>query len=182
MDVPTGAEPRDAADGHAAADERNEAVRGTSLRLPAAYGSPSTVLAWPDVEQRLVTAPVYWLVTARADGRPHAVPVDGLWVDGAAYVGGHPATVHERNLRRDPRVVLHLESGQSAVIVEAVAERRTPSPDEAQRLAQAADAKYGYGTTAEEYRHGVWRLGPRVVLAWTTLYEDATRFTFRPQE
>ena len=120
------------------------------------------------------------LVTTRADGRPHAVPVDGLWVDGAAYVGGHPATVHERNLRRDPRVVLHLESGQSAVIVEAVAERRTPSADEAQRLAQAADTKYGYGTSAGAYLGEVWCLRPRVVVAWTTLYEDATRFTFDP--
>ena len=53
-------------------------VPGTSLPLPAAYGSPTTVLAWADVEPRLAGSPVYWLVTTRADGRPHAVPVDAV--------------------------------------------------------------------------------------------------------
>ena len=153
-------------------------VEGTSLPLPAAYGSPSAVLAWHDVERRLADSPVYWLVTTRADGRPHAVPVDAVWWDGAAWFGGHPATVHEQNLRRDPRVVLHLESGQSPAIVEGTATRHSPTRQEAQQLAQASNAKYGYGSTAASYRGGVWRLRPRVVIAWTVLYEDATRFRF----
>ena len=151
-------------------------VLGTSLRLPAAYGAPSTVLTWPTVEQRLADAPVYSLVTTRADGRPHAVPVDGVWWASAAWFGGHPATVHERNLRADPRVVLHLESGQSPVIVEGTVDRHVPDGAEAAQLAEAANAKYPYGATPDSYRRGVWRLRPSVVLAWDVLYEDATRF------
>ena len=157
--------------------EASVGVRAETLRLPSAYGSPTTVLTWTVVEQRLVAAPVYWLVTTRQDGRPHAVPVDGLWVDGAAYLGGHPATVHERNLRAGSGVVLHTESGQSPVIVEGVADWHTPDAAGSARLADAANAKYPYGAAPDAYLRGVWRIRPRVVLAWTVLYEDATRFT-----
>jgi hypothetical protein len=48
----------------------------------------------------------------------------------------------------------------------------------AQRLAAAAEAKYGYPQSAASYQEGVWRLQPVKVLAWTTLYVDATRFRF----
>lgn len=49
------------------------------LDLPREYGSVSERLSWSSVEHRLEAAPIYWLGTVRPDGRPHAVPVDGLW-------------------------------------------------------------------------------------------------------
>ena len=64
----------------------------------------------------------YWLATVRSDGTPHVVPVDGIWLDGGCYFGGDPATVHIQNLRRDRHATLHLEDGESAVIVEGAAE------------------------------------------------------------
>ena len=73
---------------------------------------------------------------------------------------------------------LHLEDGESAVIVEGVAEWVTPSKAVALRLAAAAKAKYGYSQTAASYQEGVWRLQPIKALAWNTLYVDATRFRF----
>ena len=120
----------------------------------------------------------YWLATIRRDGTPHVVPVDGTWLDGGCYFGGDPATVHIQNLRRDVRATLHLEDGESAVIVEGAAEWVTPSKVVAQRLAAAGKAKYGYPQSAASYLAGVWRLRPVKVLAWTTLYVDATRFRF----
>jgi hypothetical protein len=101
-----------------------------------------------------------------------------MWVDGGCYFGGDPATVHIRNLSRDGRATLHLEDGESAVIVEGTAQLVTPSRALAKRLAAAAKAKYGYSDTAASYEAGVWRLQPLKVLAWTTLYVDATRFRF----
>ena len=82
------------------------------------------------------------------------------------------------NLRRDGRATLHLEDGASAVIVEGTAEWTTPSATVARRLAAASKAKYGYSQSAASYLEGVWRLQPVKVLAWTTLYVDATRFLF----
>ena len=148
------------------------------LTLPSSYGSPNRLLDWASVEQRLVESLHYWLATVRPDGTPHVVPVDGTWLDGGCYFGGDPATVHIQNLRRDVRATLHLEDGESAVIVEGAAEWVTPSKTVAQRLSAAAKAKYGYPQSAASYQEGVWRLQPVKVLAWTTLYVDATRFRF----
>jgi hypothetical protein len=148
------------------------------VRLPSSYGSPNRLLDWTVVEQRLVDSLHYWLATVRRDGSPHVVPVDGLWFDGGCYFGGDPATVHIRNLRRDGRATLHTEDGESAVIVEGTAGWTTPPESDAQRLAAAATAKYGYSQSAASYLEGVWRLNPVKVLAWTTLYVDATRFRF----
>ena len=48
------------------------------------YGdATATAPDWADVERRLTDAQLYWLVTVRADGRPHAVPLCGAWHDGA---------------------------------------------------------------------------------------------------
>jgi hypothetical protein len=148
------------------------------LTLPKSYGSPGRLLDWTSVERRLVESLHYWLATVRRDGTPHVVPTDGMWLDGGCYFGGDPATVHIRNLRRNVRATLHLEDGESAVIVEGDAEWVTPSKAVAQRLAAAATAKYGYAQSAASYQEGVWRLQPVKVLAWTTLYVDATRFRF----
>jgi hypothetical protein len=148
------------------------------LALPAAYGSPDRLLRWSDVEQRLVAAKVYWLATTQADGSPHVVPVDGLWLDGAAWFGGHPSTRHTRNLRGNGHAVLHLENGSSAVIVHGIAAVDVPDDAGAERLAAPARTKYGHGQPASAYRAGVWRLAPVKVLAWTELHRDATRFRF----
>ena len=120
----------------------------------------------------------YWLATIRRDGSPHVVPIDGIWLDDRCYFGGDPVSVHVRNMRRDGRATLHLEDGEAAVIVEGIAEWVMLSKTVAQGLATATTAKYGYPQSASDYLEGVWRLRPAKVLAWNTLYIDATRFLF----
>lgn len=157
-------------------DARGVDVVAEQLALPDSYGLPTKVLAWEGVEEKLLMARTYWLATTRPDGRPHAVPVDGVWQDSALYFGGDPATVHIRNLQADPRAVVHTESGESPVIAEGTAAWVTPSEDEVRRLAEATQAKYGYGVTPESYTAGTWSFRTQVVLAWNVLYQDATRF------
>lgn len=151
------------------------------MRLPAAYGSPSRTLAWPGVRERLEQALHYWLATTRPDGRPHLVPVDGLWLDDVWYFGGSSDAVHQRNLRTNVEVVVHLEDVVRAVIVEGRAAWRVPGVDHAARLAGASKLKYGYAPALEAYTSGVWAVSPRRVLAWDSVAEDATRFVFRPR-
>jgi Pyridoxamine 5'-phosphate oxidase len=148
------------------------------LALPAVYGKPKRITDWGAVYQRLETSERYWLATTRPDGRPHVVPVDGVWVDGLWYFGGHKDTVHQRNLRTNTKIALHLEDAMSVVIVEGDAEWIKPSTGDAKRIATASNDKYGYGATAKSYREGTWALRPRVVIAWSDLLNDATRFTF----
>jgi general stress protein 26 len=63
------------------------------------YGDPSAAPpSWADVEQRLTAARLYWLVTVRADGRPHAVPLCGLWHESAFWFCTGDAEQKTRNL------------------------------------------------------------------------------------
>jgi len=90
-----------------------EAVVGTSE--PAAAGTPQPApparipTSWAKVRRRLEQARNYWIVTSRPDGRPHAAPVWGVWLDGRLWFSTSPASVKARNLAADPRVVVHLE-------------------------------------------------------------------------
>ena len=61
---------------------------------------------WDDVAQRLSDAQLYWLVTVRTDGRPHAVPLCGVWRDGAFYFCTGEQEQKMRNLEHDPHVVV----------------------------------------------------------------------------
>ncbi len=91
----------------------------SSLRFPPGYGTATTTLPWPEVRARLESAPAYWLSTARRDGRPHVVPVDGIWVDDVWWYGGAPDTVHIRTVESNPQAVMHLPDPMQAVIVGA---------------------------------------------------------------
>ena len=153
--------------------------RSEHLAIPPEYGTqPSKLLDWEAVATRLAAARHYWLATVRPDGRPHVVPLDGLWIDARWYFGGSPSTVKHRNLIANPRATLHLDDGGSAVIVEGSCEIEKPSAEGANDLVAASKAKYGYAPPVEAYLGGVWALRPRRVLAWTELNVDATRFLF----
>lgn len=152
------------------------------LDLPSEYGSPAKTMAWADVEARLQAATHLWLATVRPDGRPHTVPVDGLWLDGAAWFGGSPETVKHRNLLAGGHAVLHLADAEAAVIVEGRCEHVAPDGPTVDRLIAASKQKYGYAPPADAYAGGVWCLRPSKVMAWTSLPVDATRFRFpRPR-
>lgn len=152
----------------------------TKISFPKGYGTAKQVLAWGDVRARLEEAKAYWLATTRADGAPHVVPVDGLWVDDVWYYGGAPDAVHRRTVAQNPRAVMHLPDPLQAVIVEGVVRGEQPSPELAQRLADASNTKYaeyGYRNDASAYAD-VLALIPTRVLAWTAFPNDATRFGF----
>jgi hypothetical protein len=104
------------------------------------------------------------------------MPVWGLWLDGATVFSTSPESRKGRNLARDPRVVVHLESGDEVVILEGEVERiQLDEP-----LADAYEEKYAF--RPEPGRpEGLWyRLRPRTV--YTRLERDyprtATRFAF----
>jgi nitroimidazol reductase NimA-like FMN-containing flavoprotein (pyridoxamine 5'-phosphate oxidase superfamily) len=149
-------------------------------QFPPEYGvskSPKGLLPWSHVTERLMKAVHYWICTVSPDGRPHATPVDGLWLDDRLYFGGSPQTRRQRNLAANPAVCVHLESGADVVILHGDARAHRPDRDLAKRLAEASTRKYGYGPKPEEYEtSGVHVFRPRVVFAWTNLPKDATRW------
>jgi general stress protein 26 len=79
----------------------------TSGTVSPIYGNLSAPApGWDEVERRLTEAQLYWLATVRRDGRPHAVPVCGVWRDGAFFFTTGDAEQKMRNLEHDPHVVV----------------------------------------------------------------------------
>jgi hypothetical protein len=152
------------------------------------YGVPESdegLVPWSHARERLEQARNYWLVTVRPDGRPHAVPLWGAWVDDAFYFEGGGAKA--RNLAANRAVVVHLESGDDVVIVEGIAEEiRRPERALFARIDAAFAARYDYrpsanlaGPDAEPYPEGgLYAVRPHVVLVWSQFPRDATRFRF----
>jgi nitroimidazol reductase NimA-like FMN-containing flavoprotein (pyridoxamine 5'-phosphate oxidase superfamily) len=139
------------------------------------YGIPesdSGMLSWDHVVQRVTPSRNYWLATVWPGGRPHTLPVWGVWVDGRLHFGGGRGTRKAKNLVANPHVSIHLEDGNDVVIIEGTAEE-VCDPDLQERLDDAYEAKYGI-------RHGtpVWRVNPARVFAWTNFPVDTTCWRF----
>jgi hypothetical protein len=136
------------------------------------YGVPAEpdgMLPWSWAEERLAAAHNYWVATVG----PHASPIWAVWRDGAIVFSCGPTSRKARDLARDPRLVVHLESGAEVVILEGVADQVEPTAE----LLAAYSEKYG----PTDPQIGNWyRVEPGRVLAWRE--EDyprsATRFDF----
>lgn len=140
------------------------------------YGVPEHrrgILPWSHAVQRLEAGRHYWVTTADPSGRPHAVPVWGVWVGESLLFGGGPETRWARNLAANPEVVMHLEDGVDVVILEGAVTRTGNDDPLAEAAQDAYESKY-------EFRHPppFWVLRPRVAFAWTEFPKDATRWRF----
>lgn len=140
-----------------------------------------TLLPWEFAQERLEAARNYWVATVRPDGRPHAVPVWGVWLDSKFYFDGSPQTRRGRNLAQNPAAAIHLESGDEVVIVEGEARQfLSPPRSLTTRLAEAYTSKYeGYTATPDQWdQGGLYELSPRLALGWDKFPDHCTRWRF----
>ena len=155
------------------------APRARRPGFPAGYGIKSTpkgLLPWKWAVERLERSRNYWITTSRADGSPHAAPVWGLWHDNAVVFSTSPDSRKGRNLARDPRVAIHLESGDEVVMLEGEVELIRIDAI----VADVYKAKYGFRPDPDD-ANGVWYvLRPRLAHAWreADFPNTATRFDF----
>lgn len=126
-------------------------------RIDPRYGDASAAAPpWEDIRRLLAAAQLYWIITVRTDGRPHAVPLVGVWQDGAFAFCTGSKEQKQRNLDANPRVAVTTgttgangwDSGKD-VVVEGTAVRVTDAA-ELRALADAWFAKYG-----EDWRYEV---------------------------
>ena len=155
--------------------------RGHRPRLQADYGVPPTLegtLVWGYVRQRLASARNYWVVTVDPDGAPQATPVWAAWVEDTLYFSCGRETRKAQNLARNPRIAVHLESGDDVVIMRGFAQEladRTFEP----RLIAAFREKYGETAipdSAEALNGAFYAVRPKTVLAWSEFPTDVTRW------
>jgi hypothetical protein len=144
--------------------------------------APEGLLPWSFASQLMAVARNYWIGSTRPDGRPHAAPVWGVWLDEVFYFGTGPGSVKARNLAVNPAMVVHLESGDEVVILEGEAQWLTEiDPALWQRIADQYAAKYeGFRPDPPSTQGPFVALRPTTALAWLEqdFVRSATRWRF----
>jgi Pyridoxamine 5'-phosphate oxidase len=142
---------------------------------------PDETLSWPEIAARLAVARNYWLCTTMPSGAPHAAPVWGVVASGTLYLYSERRTVKARNLAADPRVVVHLESGEDVMIVRGIAED-VGTPAQVPGVVAALSAKYTddgdrrYLPDADPDFDVVYAIRPQSAMTWRLAdYEGSQR-------
>jgi len=152
--------------------------------FPKGYAdNPASFVDWEWVAEQMTVAENYWLSSVRPDGRPHVVPRWGTFLDNKLYYDGSPETRHSKNIMKNQNVSLHLESGYKVVIMEGISTpAEKPSLEFARQLAESITKKYssqGYSPEPTQWDEGgLYVFTPHQCLAWTSFYENPTKFIF----
>ena len=101
------------------------------------------LIPWQRAIEKLIAARTYWICTTRPNGKPQSVPMWGLWLDDTLYFRTNPYTKTVRNLRENPCLLIHLDSGQDVVSFEGEARQVFDGP-ELTRVKEHYDAKYQF--------------------------------------
>ena len=151
--------------------------------IPESYGftasTPHTPPTWDSITERVRTSRNYWICSISPDGQPHALPVWGIWLEDRLYFVTKRASKKARNLLDNPKVAIHLESGDDVVSFQGtVAEVRDLT-----RLDQVATvytAKYNGDEIFPEIEV-VFELLPHLAFTWleSNYHQTATRWRFR---
>jgi hypothetical protein len=141
------------------------------------YGVPKHtrgLLEWSAVAERFASEQNFWVCTISPEGHPHVRPVWGVFADDSICFGGGPETRWSRNLKANPNVSVHLESGTKVVVAEGSIDRIEDGADPRYAAVDKAyNAKYKMG-----HPPPIWIMKPATVIAWTEFPKDATRFRF----
>ena len=137
------------------------------------------LLPWSWAAERLAAARNYWVVSTWPDGRPHAMPVWGVWDADCVWFSTAGGSRKARNLAADPRCVVTTEDASEPVVVEGEAELVRDEATVA-RVADRMNAKYGGITVAFLLANATVRVAPRRVfgIAHDDFTGSPTRWRF----
>jgi len=142
------------------------------------------LLPWSWAVDRLERTHDFWLSTVWPDGRPHAMPVWGVWLEDAVWFSSSLGSRKARNLAADDRCVLTTDNALEPVVVEGraslIGDRITIL-----RFVEAVNAKYGTDYDLGFFDpavNGCWRVPPTWVfgLVESDFTGSPTRWRFDP--
>lgn len=79
------------------------------------------LLPWDWAEERLIASRNYWVSSLLPDGRPHMMPVWGVWHTGSFWFSSSKRSRKTRNLVADPRCTVAIEDALNPVIITGMA-------------------------------------------------------------
>ena len=150
--------------------------------IPVTYrftdSTPHIPPTWDSITERMRISRNYWICSVSPDGFPHALPVWGVWFDDHIYFVTKRASKKARNLLRNPKVAIHLESGDDVVSFHGV----VVEVDDPERLTQIAvvyATKYN-GDEIYPDIEVVFELLPHLAFTWleSNYHQTATRWRF----
>jgi nitroimidazol reductase NimA-like FMN-containing flavoprotein (pyridoxamine 5'-phosphate oxidase superfamily) len=151
------------------------------------YGLDTTnlegILKWEWISEHLLKAHNYWIASAQPNGKPHAMPVWGVWLEDTFYFSTGRQSRKGRNLVANPQVVVHLESGDEVVILEGIVREIKDIPL-MEQIAKVYAAKYNgieTSTDPSSLENVVYALQHQVVYGWleSDFVNTATRWRFK---
>ncbi|HYY91188.1 MAG TPA: pyridoxamine 5'-phosphate oxidase family protein [Candidatus Dormibacteraeota bacterium] len=101
-------------------------------------------LSWTWAAKRLSEAHNYWLTTVASNGKPHVMPVWGVWFDRAFYFSTGPRSKKARNIETNNHCVVCPENAKAAVILEGEVRRASPSDRSLRRVLMYYEKKYDW--------------------------------------
>lgn len=152
--------------------------------MPSAYGiskNSEGLLNWEWVSQCMTNSRNYWVHSTRPDGRPHAMPVWGVWLLDTVYFATARKSRKAKNLAANPNVSVHTESGDEAVIIEGIVEEVNDRGLIDAFTAAIAEKYPGMPSEADPDPENIlFAVRPQAVLAWLEkdFPKSATRWRF----
>jgi nitroimidazol reductase NimA-like FMN-containing flavoprotein (pyridoxamine 5'-phosphate oxidase superfamily) len=124
-------------------------------------------LPWSWALDHFSKAHNYLLATTRPDGRPHVMPVWGVWLDDAFYFSSGGQSRKSRNLAMNSNCVVCSERLEEAIILEGVA-RKLSESSPMRKFIAAYKKKYDWELDGSE--GPVYAVSPRAMFS---ILEDA---------
>ena len=131
----------------------------------AAADEGAGLLPWSWAVERLVSSERYWVATV-GGGRPHLMPVWGLWLDDRLWFSSSPGSRKSRNLAASDVVTVATDDPRRPVVVEGRAVRvATDDVDALAAFTDGVNAKYTVDYEVSFYaENAVFAVEPTVVI------------------
>ncbi|TMI26628.1 pyridoxamine 5'-phosphate oxidase [Candidatus Bathyarchaeota archaeon] len=121
-------------------------------------------LSWAWAVKRLSGARNYWLATVRGDGRPHVMPVWGIWFENAFYFSTGPRSRKARNIEKNMNCVVCPENAADAVILEGTVRKASLDSNSLREIVRNYEEKYSWKMDGSE--GSFYRVQPKKVFGF----------------
>jgi len=136
-------------------------------------------LPWAWAVDRLTDSHNYWLMSTWLDGRPHAMPVWGVWVRNSFFFSTGVKSRKSKNLQANPMCIVCPEGAADAVVLEGMA---GICLDKALLRESMQAYKRKYHWDLKGTKDPIYRVAPRVAFGITEnlsgIKGNPTRWTF----
>jgi hypothetical protein len=137
--------------------------------LPADQGSG--LKPWSYAVERFTRTRGYWIATTCPDGRPHCVPIWGVWLRDVFAFSTSAQSRKAKNLGRDPRVVIGVEPTEDSIVLEGVATLMQDAEFVAE-FKRVYAAKYVMNM--DDFAEPVWCVKPVVAFSFASTGDEFT--------